>query len=132
FHPAKLKRLERDHAADTIREAVDAARRRISNISLDLIFAVPDETLAVWHADLHETLKVEPEHVSTYGLTYERGARFWGSRERGELIPAEEELERRMYEEAIEQLTGAGLEHYEVSNFARPGGRCRHNEVYWS
>jgi oxygen-independent coproporphyrinogen III oxidase len=132
FDAVKLRTLERDHSATIIRQAVDGARRRISDISLDLIFAAPGETREVWRADLRQALELAPTHVSTYGLTYERGARFWGQRERGELAAADEELERHMYEEAIERLTCAGLEHYEVSNFALPGRRSRHNEVYWS
>ena len=69
--------------------------------------------------------------MSTYGLTFEKGAAFWGRRQRGLLQPVDEEQERAMYETAIDVLTAAGLEHYEVSNFARPGHRCRHNQVYW-
>jgi oxygen-independent coproporphyrinogen-3 oxidase len=70
-------------------------------------------------------------HLSTYGLTFERGTSYWGRRLRGELAAADEELERAMYETAIDRLTQAGFEHYEVSNFARPEKRCRHNEAYW-
>jgi oxygen-independent coproporphyrinogen-3 oxidase len=72
-----------------------------------------------------------PDHVSTYGLTFEKGTSFWSRRERGKLCAVEEEIERRMYEMAIDALTAAGFEHYEVSNFAHPGRRCRHNENYW-
>jgi oxygen-independent coproporphyrinogen-3 oxidase len=70
-------------------------------------------------------------HVSTYGLTFDRGAAFYGRLQRGEIHRVEEEVERAMYERAIDALTGAGFEHYEVSNFAKPGERCRHNETYW-
>ena len=73
-----------------------------------------------------------PDHVSTYGLTFERGTDYWSRRERGELAEVDEELEREMYALAIDRLTAAGFEHYEVSNFARPGHRSRHNQVYWS
>ena len=73
-----------------------------------------------------------PEHVSTYGLTFERGTRFWSRLLAGELKRLDEETERAMYALAIDVLSSAGLEHYEVSNFARAGHRCRHNEVYWS
>jgi oxygen-independent coproporphyrinogen III oxidase len=132
FSTPKLRRLERDHDAAIVRSAVAEARRRLDNISLDLIFAAPEESLDDWCDDLRQTLDLKPQHVSTYGLTYERGAQFWNRRERGELIAVEESIERAMYEVAIEQLSGAGFEHYEVSNFAKPGRRCRHNEVYWS
>jgi oxygen-independent coproporphyrinogen-3 oxidase len=101
-------------------------------VALDLIFAVPDETLNQWEADLDATLSLEPHHISTYGLTFERGTAFWGRRLRGELREIDEGLQREMYALAIDRLTRARFEHYEVSNFARPGCRSRHNEVYWS
>jgi oxygen-independent coproporphyrinogen-3 oxidase len=101
-------------------------------IALDLILATPAETLKQWKADLDAAIGLEPEHVSTYGLTFERGTAFWGRRLRGEIAEVDETLERDMYALAIDTLTGAGYEHYEVSNFARPGCRSRHNQTYWS
>ena len=101
-------------------------------LSLDLIFATPGETLDEWAADLEAAIALEPDHISTYGLTFERGTAFWTRRERGELAEVDEELQREMYALAIDRLTAAGYEHYEVSNFARPGRRSRHNQVYWS
>lgn len=127
----KLRVLERDHDAHTIQRAVQAARQYIASVSLDLIFAAPGESLDDWQRDLAAALALAPHHISTYGLTYEKGAMFWNRLQREELQPASEELERAMYEAAIDTLTAAGLEHYEVSNFARPKHRCRHNEVYW-
>ncbi|HVU88869.1 MAG TPA: radical SAM family heme chaperone HemW [Pirellulales bacterium] len=132
FNTDKLKVLERDHGPDTIRAAVEDLRAANVQVSLDLIFAAPGETLAGWQDDLAQAMALAPDHVSTYGLTFERGTTFWGRRARGELRSADEELERDMYLTAIDTLTGAGFEHYEVSNFARPGHRCRHNEVYWA
>ncbi|HJT34459.1 MAG TPA: radical SAM family heme chaperone HemW [Pirellulales bacterium] len=132
FDTGKLRVLERDHAPRDIAASVALARGQIASISLDLIFAAPGETLDVWRADLKAALDLRPDHLSTYGLTYERGAAFWGRLQRGQLRQADEELERTMYAEAIERLTAAGFEHYEVSNFARPGRRCRHNEHYWA
>lgn len=131
LHPAHLATLERDHDAATVRRAVDVARRVASSVSLDLIFGVPGQTLADWERDLEAALALQPDHLSTYGLTWEKGTRFWAWRQRGRLVPVEEETERAMYEYAIDRLTAGGFEHYEVSNFARPGHRCRHNEVYW-
>lgn len=127
----KLRLLERDHDRHRVAAAVAAGRERIASISCDLIFGAPQETLADWKRDLDALLALEPDHISTYGLTYERGARFWARRARGELSEVDEEVQRAMYEHAIDRLTSAGYEHYEVSNFARPGHRCRHNEVYW-
>jgi oxygen-independent coproporphyrinogen-3 oxidase len=97
-----------------------------------LIFGAPGETLDQWQADLDAALELEPDHVSTYGLTFERGTRFWSRKLHGELAQLPEEIERDMYALAIDRLIAAGFEHYEVSNFARPGHRCRHNEVYWA
>lgn len=128
----KLRLLERDHDATTIHQAVDLARRRNLQVSLDLIFGTPGETVDVWRRDLHAATALGPNHLSTYGLTFEKGTTFWSRRGRGELISLDEERERELYLTAIDELTAAGFEHYEVSNFARPGGRCRHNEVYWA
>jgi putative oxygen-independent coproporphyrinogen III oxidase len=132
FHSWKLAALERDHDAAAIRGAVEAARSFAQSVSLDLIFGVPDESLASWQDDLQAALALGPNHISTYGLTFEKGTAFWSRLSRGELCRLDEELERQMYETAIDTLTAAGLEHYEVSNFAQPGHRCRHNENYWT
>jgi oxygen-independent coproporphyrinogen-3 oxidase len=132
FRDEKLQLLERDHRAADIERAAALARRAGMMVSLDLIFAVPGESLSQWAADLEAALALAPDHVSTYGLTYERGAAFWGRRLRGQFREVDESLQRDMYALAIDRLTGAGFEHYEVSNFARPGCRSRHNETYWS
>lgn len=132
FDPAKLRVLERDHSADEIRSAVDVARRELKSVAVDLIFGVPGETAEIWERDLAELVRIEPDHISTYGLTFERGTRFWGGRSRGQLVPVDEKVERQMYSMAIDRLPAAGFEHYEVSNFARAGHRCRHNETYWA
>lgn len=131
FDDGKLRVLERDHRCRQLQRAIGRCRPRFASLALDLIFAVPNETLEVWTADLRAALAAGVDHVSAYGLTYEKGAAFWGRRRRGQVQPLDEELERAMYETAIGLLTAAGWEHYEVSNFARPGHRCRHNEVYW-
>ncbi len=132
FDRAKLRLLERDHLAEDIHRAVTLARDRFRSIALDLIFACPGETLETWTADLEAALALRPDHLSTYGLTFERGTAFWGRLQKHDLAEAEEELQRAMYARAIDRLTAEGFEHYEVSNFARPGHRCRHNEVYWA
>src|SRR5262249_34802201 len=132
FQQGKLKVLERDHLVDDIARAMELARGRGLDVSLDLIFGVPGETLCGWQDDLSCALRLCPDHVSTYGLTFEKGTAFWNRLQHGELAKIDEENERDMYAAAIDQLSAAGLEHYEVSNFARPGKRCRHNEVYWT
>jgi len=128
----KLRLLERDHTGRDVAQAVELARGAGLQIALDLIFATPGETLGQWLADVEAAIALEPDHVSTYGLTFERGTAFWSRRRRGELVAADEELERAMYAAVIDRLTAAGFEHYEVSNFARPGRRSRHNQAYWS
>lgn len=131
FRVDKLKLLERSHAAADIQEAVEQARTREMQVALDLIFAAPGETLAQWKDDLSRAVQLEPDHISTYGLTYERGTRFWSRLQHGEIAAVGEELEREMYLTAIDTLADAGYEHYEISNFARFGMRSRHNEAYW-
>lgn len=132
FRPEKLQLLERDHKRDDIARATRLAQASGLQVALDLIFATPGETLADWQADLDAGLALEPDHFSIYGLTVERGAAFWSRQLRGNLAEVDEELQRDMYALAIDRLAAAGFEHYEVSNFARPGCRSRHNQVYWS
>ncbi|MCA9144409.1 MAG: radical SAM family heme chaperone HemW [Planctomycetales bacterium] len=132
FASAKLELLERDHRAEQIASAFAAARHTMSSVSLDLIFGAPGETVESWRHDLKQALSLSPDHVSTYGLTFERGTRFWSRLQKEEIAQVAEEDERRMYLTGIDCLTQAGFEHYEVSNFARPSHRCRHNETYWA
>ncbi len=131
FDDTKLKILERDHRAAEICQAVHLARQADMQVSLDLIFATPDENLQQWSDDLDQAIALQPEHISTYGLTIEKGTAFWGRRLQGELVPLPEALEREMYALAIDRLAAASYEHYEISNFARPGHRSRHNESCW-
>lgn len=128
----KLALLERSHTGNEIERSVRLAKQAGMQVAIDLIFGVPDETLADWMFDLDIAIRLEPDHISTYGLTFEKGTPYWARREHAELVPVEEDLERDMYLAAIDRLTAAGFEHYEVSNFARPGRRSRHNETYWS
>jgi oxygen-independent coproporphyrinogen-3 oxidase len=132
FDQGKLKLLERDHDAATIIGAFKNARQFAHSVSLDLIFGIPGESLADWQRDLDHAISLAPDHISTYGLTFEKGTAFWSRLSHGNLARLEEDAERQMYELAIDMLTAAGYEHYEVSNFARLGHRCRHNEAYWT
>ena len=131
FDDAKLAYLDREHSADAARQATVAARQAFANVSIDLMFAAPQETLNDWQRDVNTAIELAPQHISTYGLTYERGTRFWSELNKNRLREVDEERQRAMYEWAIDKLTAAGYEHYEVSNFAQPGLRCRHNEAYW-
>ena len=132
FSQATLTLLERDHTQADIEDVIRRLRRRFDNVSLDLIFGVPGQSLEGWRGALQRAIAFDPEHVSTYGLTWEANTAFGTRRDRGELTPVDEELERDQYAMAMEELSAAGLEHYEISNFAKPGFRCRHNEVYWA
>jgi oxygen-independent coproporphyrinogen-3 oxidase len=132
FRPEKLRLLERDHDATQIRSAAALALRFNMQLAVDLIFATPNETLDNWSRDLDTALALAPHHISTYGLTFERGTAFWSRRLRRDLTEVDEGLQRDMYALAIDRLVAAGYEHYEVSNFAQPGCRSRHNETYWS
>ncbi len=131
FAAEKLSQLERNHSAEDIRRSVSLAREMGAAVSLDLIFAAPGETLTLWQHDLRQAIALQPNHISTYGLTFELGTTFWGRRLRGALASADEATESAMYAESIDALTAAGFQHYEISNFAQPGFRCRHNNVYW-
>jgi oxygen-independent coproporphyrinogen-3 oxidase len=101
-------------------------------VSLDLIFGVPGQTASEWQGDLARALALQPDHLSTYGLTYEKGTPLWKQRQRGDVHALDEEAELSLYKIAIDRLEAAGFEHYEISNFARPGCRSRHNQVYWA
>jgi oxygen-independent coproporphyrinogen III oxidase len=132
FHAHLLRVLERRHKPSEVPRAVETVRRRIPQVSLDLIFGIPGQTESEWRDDLAAALSLEPDHLSTYGLTYETGTPLWKQRQRGDLRPLDEDAELNLYKVAIDTLEAAGFEHYEISNFARPGRRSRHNQVYWA
>ena len=128
---ATLRSLDRGHAPDDVRRAVSILRDRGLAVNVDLMTAAPGQSLAAVERDLDAVIALAPEHVSVYCLTWEKGTAFEGLRRKGALAAADEGAERAMFEAAIDRLEAGGYEHYEVSNFARPGRRCRHNEAYW-
>ncbi len=132
FQPATLKALDRDHDPAAVGRAFDLLRPAIENVSLDLIFGAPGQTRAGWAADLECALALAPSHVSAYGLTYEKGTPLWRQKRLGVVQAVEENDERAMMEHALDRLAAAGFRHYEVSNYAGPGGPCRHNLAYWA
>lgn len=131
FDEGLLKLLERDHSEADILDAVTRLQQRFENVSLDLIFALPGQTLAHWRETLRLAVELQSTHLSTYGLTFEKGTAFWSRREKGAIAQLPNELERDMYAATMDDLAAAGFEQYEISNFARPGFRCRHNQTYW-
>ena len=133
FDDGVLRWMHRTHDAGTIGKAADAARAAgIDDISLDLIFALPDEIQRSWGNDLRAALALDPTHLSLYGLTTEPATPLGRWRDRGIVTEALDERYEREFLQAHETLGAAGFEHYEVSNFARPGRRARHNSSYWS
>jgi oxygen-independent coproporphyrinogen III oxidase len=132
FQDSKLSMLGRDHCGGQLQQAIRIASQWFDEVSVDLIFGVPGETIDDWLSDLACAVALPITHVSTYGLTYEKGARYWSRLQRGDIVAVSEEVELEMYMTAIEHLSEAGFEHYEVSNFSLPGSSCRHNETYWN
>ena len=132
FEPATLKALDRDHDPASVGRAFDRLRPRLGNVSLDLIFGAPGQTLDGWRRDVEAAVALAPAHVSAYGLTYEKGTPLWRRKQLGVVTPVEENCEREMMEHALDRFAAAGFSHYEVSNFAGPGGPCRHNLAYWA
>jgi len=132
FTPRHLTRLGRVHDADEAVAAVRLARQAgFDNVNLDLIFAVPGQTLSEWEADLDTAVALAPDHLSVYSLTYEEGTAFHAMRRHGQLVPVPEEIELAMFTQAQERLGAAGYRQYEISNYARRGYECRHNLNYW-
>lgn len=130
FDESKLAVLERNHSAVQLEHCFELLSP-IDSISMDLIYGVPDESLQQWERDLKLLLEYEPTHLSTYGLTIEKGTSFWSRFENGELEELSDDLQREFYLTARHMLIEHGYHHYEVSNYAKPGFECRHNEVYW-
>ena len=126
-----LRALDRDHTPDDVLRAVGLLRSAGLVVNVDLMVAAPGQSLEAVDRDLGAMAGLGAEHLSVYCLTWEKGTAFESQRRRGWLQPVDEPLERAMFELAIDRLGAAGFEHYEVSNFARPGFRCRHNQAYW-
>lgn len=132
FQPHLLEFLGRRHSPeDTLRMFGYFRALGLDNISLDLIYGIPGETLGDLRADIEQILELQPEHLSTYHLIYEEGTPLTQARDRGDFKEVDEELSMNMVELIRQQLIAAGYEHYEISNFAKEGKRSRHNSSYW-
>lgn len=130
FDDQRLRFLHRRHTSQQAIEAVSILRANgIRNISIDLMYGFPGETLEQWEADIEAALALDVEHLSAYCLMIEEGTPL--HKMFTDDYP-DEEMERQMYEVLIDRLEAAGYEHYEISNFARPGFRSRHNSNYWN
>ena len=132
FHPELLLALGRRHSVEDSFRALRAARDAgVKNLSLDLIYAVPGESLEACAADVARAIEIAPEHVSAYNLTYEKGTALFRELQEGRVDPAPEELEVAMFHLVRERLADAGYAQYEISNYAQPGREARHNQAYW-
>jgi len=132
FSDERLQFLHRRHNSEQVIEAVKRLRDiGIRNISIDLMFGFPGETLDDWEADIQQALQLQVEHISAYSLMFEEGTVLYQLLEEGKVKEINEELSLNMYLTLINRLTEAGYEHYEISNFARPGFRSKHNSSYW-
>jgi len=145
FNDERLKWLHRRHSSHQVTEAIERLRDNgIQNISIDLMYGFPGETLDDWRRDIDAALSLDVEHLSAYCLMIEEGTPLAKMVRNGDCpsceersglqgdCPLNEELERQMYELLIDKLTAAGYEHYEISNFSKPGYRSRHNSSYWN
>jgi oxygen-independent coproporphyrinogen-3 oxidase len=132
FNDDRLKFIRRRHSSEMAKTAIENARKAgFENISIDLIYGFPNETLDDWKKDIDSALKLSPEHISAYALMFEEGTHLWKMLHTNQIEEIDEELSLKMYETLIEQLESAGYQHYEISNFCKPNYHSRHNSSYW-
>lgn len=132
FDDEELVALDRIHSGDDARAAYAAARAAgFANINLDLIYGLPEQPLDAWARNVEEALRLGPEHLSMYALTIEEGTPLARDVARGRVPAPDPDAQADHYEWTCERMARAGYEHYEISNWARPGHRCLHNLVYW-
>ena len=133
FNNDQLKLINRRHNAEEAIRAVDIIKEvGISNISIDLIFGFPKETLTDWLFDIDQAIKLNVQHVSAYSLMFEEGTKLYHFLKKKKIEQISEELSVEMYDVLIDKLSEAGLAQYEISNFAKPGFESRHNSSYWN
>lgn len=133
FNNDQLKLINRRHNAEEAIKAVNIIKEvGISNISIDLIFGFPKETLADWLFDINQAIKLDVQHVSAYSLMFEEGTKLYHLLQKEEIEQISEDLSVEMYDVLIDKLSEAGLAQYEISNFAKPGFESRHNSSYWN
>lgn len=132
FQDELLSLVGRRHNAAQAIQAVQMAQQEgFDNLSIDLMYALPTQTMEQWKADIETAIQLRVQHISCYGLMYEAGTKITRLVEIGQLVPIDEETENRMYDYLCERLKKAGYVHYEVSNFALPGYESKHNSSYW-
>ncbi|MBS1561466.1 MAG: radical SAM family heme chaperone HemW [Bacteroidetes bacterium] len=132
FNASELAFLERIHTAEEAEQAMELARAAgFTNVNMDLMFALPPQTMESLDNNITRMLALEPDHISAYSLIYEHGTPLYAQLQKGLVTPHEEELDAEMYAHVMQRLTSAGYVQYEVSNFAKPGMQCKHNLLYW-
>jgi len=132
FDDRELKFLNRRHNAQTAIEAVELLQKTgFGNISIDLMYGLPEDNEMIWRKTLEKALSLSVQHISAYHLIYEEGTPLYKQLKQGLVNPLEEDTSVRLFEILIDKLTEAGFEHYEISNFSRPGYHSRHNTSYW-
>lgn len=132
FSDQRLEFIHRRHTAERAVEAVRICKSEgISNISIDLMYGFPDETLEEWIADIDTAVSLGVQHISAYSLMYEEDTPLYSLLQRGDIQEIDEELSLAMYKALISRLSQAGYTHYEISNFCLPGYHSRHNSSYW-
>jgi oxygen-independent coproporphyrinogen-3 oxidase len=131
FAPHVLETLGREHTAEQASESVAVLREAgMPQVNIDLMFSIPGQSEADWEKTLHHAVSLQPDHISAYNLTYEEDTAFFESLRRGE-VRMDEDIDARFFHLADDFLTAEGFDHYETSNYARPGMRSTHNEGYW-
>jgi len=132
FQDRELNFLGRIHSSNDARDAFALLRKAgFKNINIDMIFGCPEQSLDDWEKDLKTVVELNPEHISTYALTYEEGTLLTRDLDDAVIHKLDEGVELQMYKTAISYLTRSGYNHYEISNFAKYGYECAHNHVYW-
>ncbi len=133
FNDEQLRFLNRRHNATRAKQAVEIiSNSGINNISIDLIYGLPNQTLEQWNKNIHEALCLPIQHISAYSLMYEDNTPLYKLRESGKIVEADEQLSFQMYKSLCSTLKAAGFEHYEISNFCLPNKHSRHNSGYWN
>lgn len=133
FEDELLQLIGRRHNAEQARQSVAIAQSAgFDNISIDLMYALPSQTMQQWQHDVAQALQLNVQHISTYGLIYEEGTALTTLLDHGVVEAVDEETEMQMYDYLVEQLTANGYIHYEVSNFALPNCESKHNSSYWN
>jgi len=132
FNDDRLKFLHRRHCSDEVRSAVSRLQKYgIKNISIDLMFGFPDESIDDWASDIDEAISLGVQHISAYSLMYEEGTTLFNLLNQNKVKTIDEETSLEMYNMLIDRLSSAGYEQYEISNFAKPEFQSKHNSSYW-